>query len=134
MKLWVSPAPTDLKNNVEESVLAPPTNVPVVPSPTLMVAIPIRSSDIFATNKVWPSDKVVPTPTFVSSWTMIPDPPVPGEYVIWSPVLRLWFLIKILLDGINACVIPDPGFAKEIVVPIPTPAVVPKPTALDGSK
>ena len=42
--------------------------------------------------------------------------------------------MKILLDGINACVIPDPGFAKEIVVPIPTPAVVPKPTALDGSK
>ena len=115
-------------------MLAPPTNVPVVPSPTLIVAIPIKSSDIFATNKVWPSDKVVPTPTFVSSWTMIPFPPVPGEYVIWSPVLRLWFLIKILLVGINAWVIPDPGFAKEIVVPIPTPAVVPNPTALDGSK
>ena len=30
---------------------------------------------------------------------------------------------NILLVGINASVAPDPGFAKEIVVPIPTPAV-----------
>ena len=65
---------------------------------------------------------------------MIPDPPVPGEYVDLISSLKVMVLMKILLDGINACVIPDPGFAKEIVVPIPTPAVVPKPTALDGSK
>ena len=108
--------------------------MPVVPSPTLIVAIPIKSSDIFATNKVCPLDKVVPTPTFVSSWTIIPFPPFPGEYVNWSPVLKLWFLMKIVLVGMNDWVTPDPGFAKEIVVPIPTPAVVPKPTELEGSK
>ena len=93
VKLWVSPVPTLLKNSVVDIVFARPTKVPVDPRPTLIVAIPIRSSLILATNSDWPSARVVPTPTFVSSCTMIPLPLVPGEYVTWSPVRRLWFLI-----------------------------------------
>ena len=46
VKLWVSPVPTVLKNNVDESVFAPPTKLPVVPRPTLTVAIPIKFSSI----------------------------------------------------------------------------------------
>ena len=37
-------------------------------------------------------------------------------------------------EGIKICVNPVPGLAKEIVVPIPTPAVVPSPTDTLGSK
>ena len=81
MKLCVSPVPTLLKNSVVDIVLARPTKVPVDPRPTLIVAIPIRSSLILATNSDCPSARVVPTPTFVSSCTIIPLPLVPGEYV-----------------------------------------------------
>ena len=38
------------------------------------------------------------------------------------------------LVGIKILLIPVPGVAKEIVVPIPTPAVVPSPTDSLGSK
>ena len=68
-------------------MVAIPTNVPVVPRPTLTVAIPIRSSDSFATNSSTPSARVVPTPTFVSSSTIIPEPPL-VEYVSLSPVSK----------------------------------------------
>ena len=81
LKLWVVPDPTLLKKSVVADlwVLAIPTNVPVVPKPTLTVAIPIKLSSILATNTFWPSVKVIPTPTFVESSTIIPLPPVPGE-------------------------------------------------------
>ena len=42
--------PTLLKNSVVDIVFARPTKVPVDPRPTLIVAIPIRSSLILATN------------------------------------------------------------------------------------
>ena len=80
----MSPVPTFLKNSVVETGFSRPTNVPVVPSPTLTVAIPTKSSLIFATNRFVPSARVVPTPTLVSSCTIIPEPltvPIPVEYV-----------------------------------------------------
>ena len=48
------------------AVLPTPIN-PSVPSPTLTVAIPIKSSEIFATNKVCPSVRVCAVPTKPSS-------------------------------------------------------------------
>ena len=80
----MSPVPTFLKNNVVETGFSSPTNVPVVPRPTLTVAIPIKSSLIFATNKLDPSARVLPTPTLVSSCIIIPEPltvPIPVKYV-----------------------------------------------------
>ena len=61
----MSPVPTFVKNNVVEflQVSAIPTNVPVVPSPTLTVDNPIKLLSILATNNFSPSAKVVPIPT-----------------------------------------------------------------------
>ena len=61
-----------------------PTKEPLVPIPTLTVAIPITSFEILATNKVWSSTRVDAEPTLFK--TSIPLP-FPGEYVNWSPVL-----------------------------------------------
>ena len=89
LRLWYTPVPIPLKNRVLESltVLAIPTNTPVVPSPTLTVDRPIKSSLIFATNNCCWSVRVVPAPAPVSK-DIIPSP-FPGEYVTTSPVLKL---------------------------------------------
>ena len=57
-------------------VLLIPVKEPVAPRPTLAVAIPIRSRDIGAANKVWPSARVntivpsVDTPKAVPSFVL----------------------------------------------------------------
>lgn len=57
-KLWFSPVPTPTKYNVStKTLLLIPTNEPVDPRPTLAVAIPTRSSEIFAAYKVCPFSK-----------------------------------------------------------------------------
>ena len=92
---------------------------------------------IFATNKLDPSARVLPTPTLVSSCIIIPEPltvPIPVEYVTWSPVFKLCPGRYIALVWIKTEVKPAPGFENEIVVPIPTPVVVPNPTDSEGSK
>ena len=70
---------------------------------------------------------------FPSSATTI-GLPLFGEYVNISPVLRLWSFMYIDFVGIKISVIPVPGFEKNIVLPIPTPDVVPKATDSLGSK
>jgi hypothetical protein len=68
-------------------VEAIPTKIPVEPKPTFTVEIPIKSSEIFATNTcdwfVRVTDVEIP---FVE--TPIEDP-VFGEYVSMSPVSNL---------------------------------------------
>ena len=113
------------------TVLAIPTNVPVVPNPTLTVDSPIRSPSIFATKSFCWFVKVVAIPTLV--FTTIPLPSL-GKYVNSSPVSKLWFLMYIDFVGIKIWVIPVPGFAKNIVVPIPTPETVPRPIDSVGLK
>ena len=66
-------------NSVEEFLSATPTKVPVVPKPTLTVAIPMRSSFIFAIKNCSPFVNVVPIPALLSSSTYSPVPPLPGE-------------------------------------------------------
>ena len=105
----------------------------MVPRPTLTVDSPIKLFATLATNNWVPSAIVVPTPTLVSSWTIIPFPPL-AEYVTRSPVCKLWSLMNNVLVGIIVVVAPVPGFEKKIVLPIPTPAVLPKPTVSDGLK
>ena len=130
-KLCVLPAPTLVKKIVL-AVLPTPMN-PSVPSPTLTVAIPIRSSEIFATNKVCPSVKVFATPIEPLSLYWIAVPPF-EEYVRLSPVFKLCPLIKTDLVGIKIWVEPAPGLPKVIVVPEPTSVAVPSPSASTGVK
>ena len=78
-RLCWTPVPIPRKAKVVEVVVVPtPTNVPVVPNPTLTVESPIKLLDTFAINNCVPLARVVPTPTFVSSWTTIPEP-IPEE-------------------------------------------------------
>ena len=50
VKLCCTPVPIPVKyrSSVDAVVFATPVNVPVLPSPTLTVAIPIKSSEILA--------------------------------------------------------------------------------------
>ena len=117
-----------------------PSNIPVLPRLTLAVANPIKLFATLATNKLVPSAIVVPIPadTWLSEIT-IPFPAFPwvswfDEYVTISPVSSPWSLMKIVLVGITIEVAPIPGFSKKIVVPIPTPPVLPNPTTSIGLK
>ena len=112
-------------------MLAIPTNVPVVPNPTLTVANPIRLSSIFATKIFCWFVKIVTIPTLLL--TTIPLPLL-GEYVSSSPVFKLWFLMYIDFVGIKIWDVPVPGFVKNIVIPIPTPEIVPRPIDSTGLK
>ena len=125
------PAPILVKKIVL-AVLPTPIN-PSVPRPTLTVAIPIKSSDIFATNRVCPSVRVFAAPIEPLSLYWITVPPF-GEYVRLSPVFKLWPLIKTDLVGIKIWVEPAPGYWKVIVCPEPTVLAVPSPSASAGLK
>ena len=84
------PTPTGEENS---SACAAPINI--VPNPTLTVAIPIKSSEILATNGVCPSVRDFAVPIHTSSLYSKAVPPF-GEYVRLSPVLKVW-LIRLIL-------------------------------------
>ena len=85
------PDPIPVKYKVPNPLVADviPTNVPVEPTPTFTVDIPIKSSEIFATYKVDWFERVteVEIPFVETPRT----PPSFGEYVSWSPVSSLCF-------------------------------------------